>query len=98
MLRGCEFCNEDFTKGGVASATDDAAPFDLVGTSAALTIEDNSDNGVGKLASNSTNQAYLIQNGEPVLLKANRILIFEAYVGLADADGLNFFVGLAITN
>lgn len=98
MLRGCEFCNEDFVKGGVASATDDALPFDLVGTSAALTIEDNSDNGVGKLVSNSTNPAYLIQNGEPVLLKANRILIFEYYGGLADADGQNFFSGLAITN
>lgn len=94
----CVFIDEDFVKGPAASATDDAATFDLVGTSAALTLEDDELFGVGKLVSNTTNQAQLTQNGEPIKLAAGRKVWFEARVKLADADGMSFFCGLAITD
>lgn len=89
---------EDFLKGPVASSTDDAATFDLVGTSATLALADDELNGVGTLTSNSTNQAFLVQNGEPYKLEAGKLQIFETRVNLTDADGMSFFAGLCITN
>lgn len=98
VRQGCVVIDEDFVKGPVASSTDDAATFDLVGTSAALTLEDGEEYGVGKLVSNTTNVAALVQNGEPVKLAANKKIIFDARVKLADADGMSYFIGLAITD
>jgi len=97
LTEGVEFF-EDFLKGPAASATDDLASFDLVGTNAALTFSDTAQNGVGILVSNSTNPAFLIGNGEPFKLEAAKYQVFEARVNLADADGMSFFAGLAITN
>lgn len=94
---GVEFF-EDFLAGPVASATDDSAPFDLVGTSAGITLSDALLNGVGILLSNSTNPAFLVQNGEPFKLEAGKTQIFETRLNLADADGMSFFAGLAITS
>lgn len=88
----------DCVMGPIASSTADAAPFLMSGTSAGLTIEDDLDGGVAKLLSNSTNQAVLQGNGEPFRLDAGIDTVFEARVKLADADGQNFFVGLAITD
>lgn len=84
--------------GPIASATADAAPFHLVGTSAALTLDDNVLGGRAKLVSNTTNPAVLQGNGEPFKLRPKTKTYFEADVMLADFDGTSFFVGLAITN
>jgi hypothetical protein len=96
-LAGVSFV-EDFLQGPAASATDDAASFDLVGTSAGLTLSDSLLNGVGVLLSNSTNPAGLVGNGEPFALADRKTIYYEARVSLADADGMSFFTGLAITS
>lgn len=96
--QSCWVLFEHFTGGAIASSTDDAAVFDLVGTSAALTLSDSLLGGVGVLASNSTNPAFLVQNGESVKLAANRTIIYESRFALADYDGMSYFNGLAITN
>lgn len=88
----------DFLAGPAASATDDAAPFDLVGTSAGLVLADDELNGVGTLTSNSTNQAFLVQNGEPFKLQTGVTVMGEARVNLTDADGMSFIFGIGITN
>lgn len=97
LLSGVEFI-EDFLQGPVASATDDAAAFDLVGTSAGLVLADDEVNGVGTLTSNSTNPAGLVANGEAFKLRSGTTIYYEARVNLTDADGMSFFTGLAITS
>lgn len=87
----------DFLHGPVASSTDDAAVFDLVGTSAGLVLADDEVNGVGTLTSNSTNVALLVLNGEPISLRANNEIQVDARVNLTDADGMSFFAGIAKT-
>ena len=91
------FLGSDFLHGPVASTTDDAAVFDLVGTSAGLTLADDEVNGVGTLASNSTNPAFLILNGEPISLRTDNTIQADFRVNLTDADGMSFFAGLSIT-
>lgn len=96
--QSCVFIAEDCVQGPVASATADIATFKLEGASAAFTLEDGEQFGVGKLVSDSTTVAALVQNGEPVKLAANKKIIFNARVKLADADGMSYFVGLGITD
>lgn len=91
------FFFEDFLGGTAASATDDLASFDLVGTSASLVLANDELNGVGTLTSNSTNAALLMQNGEPYKVASGRTIEFETRVNLTDHDGMSFFAGICIT-
>lgn len=92
------FVDEDFVNGPVASTTDDAAPFKLVGTSAALTLESESF-GVGALLSNTTNVASLQSNSDTILIQENGQIVFEAKLSVeASADTAWLFVGLGAAN
>jgi hypothetical protein len=87
---------DDFTH-LTKSDTADTAQWTVVGTSAALTIED-AHGGVGKLVSNTTNVASAQGTGGIVKLKAGRRIEFHARIGAADADGQQIFAGLAASN
>lgn len=84
--------------GPVHSTSADIAPFLMSGTSAGLVISDSLTEGVATATSNSTNQLTLQGNGEPFKLATGNVIAFEANVALTDADGMSFFVGLAITD
>lgn len=97
LLSKVEF-HEDFIQGSGWSATDDIGSFDLVGSSATLTLSDVELNGVAIITSNSTTATNIQQNGRPFKLAANRRITFETRVALTDADGMSFFAGLCIPN
>jgi hypothetical protein len=90
---------DEFTGVTSFSATDDAATYDLIGTSAAGVYSDSLAGGVLVVTSNTTNNAQLSMNGEPWSMAAEKSLFFRARVATDDIGASNdLFVGLSISD